>query len=165
MLTKNSWQRKGLYNGALGTVRGLVFREGVRPPSLPICALIEFDDYCGPSIIPHIRKVVPIVPEVVPFEPRCGKTGSREQLPLLLGWAITIHKSQGLTLNRAVIGLGDKEMSMGITYVGCSRVKSVHGLAFESSFPWERLEKINQSRNMHIVRAEMARLNALMETW
>jgi len=81
----------------------------------------------------------------------------------MLGWAITIHKSQGLSLTRAVVGLGEKEMSMGITYVGCSRVKSVRGLAFESSFPWERMEKINQSRNIGIVRAEMARLSTLMD--
>jgi ATP-dependent exoDNAse (exonuclease V) alpha subunit len=126
--------------------------------------LIEFDEYCGPSIIPHIRNVVPIVTEVVQFDPRCGKTGSREQCPLMLGWAVKIHKSQGLTLSRALLGLGNKETAMGITYVGCSRVKSVCGLAFESSFPWERLEKINQSRNVQTVRAEMARLNALIDT-
>ena len=162
MLTKNIWQRKGLYNGALGTVLGLVFREGVKPPSLPICMLVQFDEYSGPSIIPHVRNVIPIVSEVVQFDPRCGKTGGREQLPLMLGWAVTIHKSQGLTLTRALLGLGDREMAMGITYVGCSRVKSVHGLAFDSSFPWDHLEKINQSRNMQIVRTEMARLNALM---
>jgi ATP-dependent DNA helicase PIF1 len=163
MLVKNIWQKKGLYNGTLGTVRGFVFREGVKPPSLPICVLVEFDEYCGPSITPHFEKVVPIVTEVVQFDPRCGITGSREQLPLILGWAMTIHKSQGLTLNRAVLGLGDREMATGLTYVGCSRMKSFRGLAFDSSSPWERFEKINQSRNMRIIRAEMARLNALMD--
>ena len=125
--------------------------------------LVQFDEYSAPSIIPHVGNVIPIVSEVVQFDPRCGKTGGREQLPLMLGWAITIHKSQGLSLTRAVVGLGEKEMSMGITYVGCSRVKSVRGLAFESSFPWERMEKINQSRNIGIVRAEMARLSTLMD--
>ena len=124
---------------------------------------MEFDEYCGPAMIPHLRNIVPIAPEVVQFDPRCGKMGSREQLLFMLGWAITIHKSQGLSLTRAVVGLAEKEMSMGITYVGCSRVKSVRGLAFESSFPWERMEKINQSRNIGIVRAEMARLSTLMD--
>ena len=124
---------------------------------------MEFDEYCGPAMIPRLRNIVPIAPQVVQFDPRCGKTGSSEQLPFMLGWAITIHKSQGLSLTRAVVGLGEKEMSMGITYVGCSRVKSVRGLAFESSFPWERMEKINQSRNIGIVRAEMARLSTLTD--
>ena len=135
MLTKNIWQTKGLYNGSLGTVRGLLFREGLRPPSLSRCVIVEFDEYCGPAMIPHLRNIVPIAPRMVQFDPRCGKTGSREQLPFMLGWAITIHKSHGLSLTRAVVGLGEKEMSMGITYVGCFRVKSVRGLTFESSFP------------------------------
>ena len=160
MLTKNVWQSKGLYNGALGTVRGIVFGDNVRPPSQPICVLIEFDDYCGPSLMPQHR-IVPIVSETVAFDPHCGKTGSRQQLPLVLGWTMTIHKSQGLTLNHVVLGIGNKELAFGITYVGCSRVKSYKGLAFQMSFPWERMEKINQAKGMRAVRAEIVRLNGL----
>ena len=51
MLTKNVWQSKGLYNGALGTVRGLVFQANISPPSLPACILVEFDEYEGPSAV------------------------------------------------------------------------------------------------------------------
>jgi len=113
-------------------------------------------------MIPQYDKLVPIVPETVQFDPRCGKTGSRQQLPLVLGWAITIHKSQGLTLNRVVLGIGSRELSFGITYVGCSRVKSYTGLAFHMSFAWERLEKINNAKRMHAVRDEIARLHGLL---
>ena len=123
MLTKNVWQLEGLYNGALGTVRGIVFGDDV------ICVLIEFDDYCGPSLILQ-RRIVSIVSETVAFDPQCGKTGSRQQLPLVLGWAMTIHKSQGLTLNHVVLGIGNKELAPGMTYVGCSCVKSYKALAF-----------------------------------
>jgi ATP-dependent exoDNAse (exonuclease V) alpha subunit len=77
--------------------------------------------------------------------------------------AITIHKSQGLTLNRVVLGIGNKELAFGITYVGCSRVKSYKGLAFHMSYPWERLEKVNQAKGMQAVRAEIARLKGLIE--
>ena len=63
MLTKNIWQSKGLYNGALGTVQALVYREGNHiSDSLPICVLVEFDDYTGLSIVPN-RRIVPIAPE------------------------------------------------------------------------------------------------------
>jgi hypothetical protein len=37
----------------------------------------------------------------------------------------------------------------------------VRGLAFESRFPWERLEKVNRGRNMGVVQTELARLNAM----
>jgi len=75
--------------------------------------------------------------------------------------AMTIHKSHGLTLNHGVLGIGNKELAFGITYVGCSHVKSYKGLAFQMSFPWERMEKINQAKGMRAVRAEIARLNGL----
>ena len=48
----------------------------------------------------------------------------RQQLPLKLAWALTIHKSQCLTLPKAVIDLGKSERTPGISYVAISRVKS-----------------------------------------
>src|SRR5579859_7101884 len=71
--------------------------------------------------------------------PRTGKPeASREQLPLVLGWAMTIHKSQGLTLSHVVLDLREKEMNVGIFYVGCSRVKSYKGLAFSLGPGWKK---------------------------
>ena len=62
------WQLKGLYNGALRTVRGIVFGDDVKRPSQPICAVIEFDDNCGPALIPQ-RRIVPVASETVAFDP------------------------------------------------------------------------------------------------
>ena len=162
MLTRNVWQPKGLYNDAIGTVRGLLFNENICPPSQPICILIEFDDYCGPTMTPQNRNLVPIVPETVPFDPRYGKSGSQRQLPLVLGWAVTIHKSQGLMLKRAVLGLGSKEFASGISYVGCSHVRSYSDLAFDKSFVWARLESINEARGVQAIRMEIERLTSLI---
>src|SRR5579859_908433 len=162
MLTRNVSQAKGLYNGTIGTVQGLLFNENIRPLSQPICVLIEFDDYCGPAMIPENRNLVPIVPETVAFDPHCGKSGSRHQLPLVLGWAVTIHKSQGLTLKHAVLGLGSREFASGISYVGCSRVRSYRDLAFEKSFVWARLESINEARGVQAIRMELERLTRLI---
>lgn len=161
MLTKNVWQLKGLYNGSLGTVKGLMFRDGVSPPHQPYCILIEFDEYRGPAVVEDSPKVVPIITETVQFDGQSGKSGSRQQFPLVLGWAITIHKSQGLTLKTVVLGLGGNEYQTGLTYVGCSRVKSWQGLAFHRSFPWERMEKINQHAGLTKIREEIERLKSL----
>jgi ATP-dependent exoDNAse (exonuclease V) alpha subunit len=157
MLTKDIWQCEGLYSGALGTVRGLVFNENTHPPAQPYFILVEFDEYQGPSVVEG-RRIVPIIAEPVPFDARCGKQDNRRQFPLVLGWAITIHKSQGLTLRKVVLGIGDKEGEIGLTYVGCSRVKSHRGLAFKHSFSWERMQKVNRHAGLIKIREEIDRL-------
>ena len=52
------------------------------------------------------------------------------QLPLMLAWGITIHKSQGLTLEKSVVELGEKDFSAGLTFVAVSCVKTLKRLSF-----------------------------------
>jgi ATP-dependent DNA helicase PIF1 len=50
------------------------------------------------------------------------------QFPLRLAWAVTIHKSQGKTYERAVVDLGSRSFAPGQTYVALSRISALDGL-------------------------------------
>ncbi len=60
--------------------------------------------------------------------------GRFKQIPLKLAWAVTIHKSQGLTFDRAIVDAADA-FAHGQTYVALSRCRTLEGLVLSSPIP------------------------------
>lgn len=112
MFVKNNFE-VGYINGSLGEVIGF-----------------QDDDEFG--LLPEIQltngTVLLVEPETWSVENDEGKAiASLKQVPLRLAWAITIHKSQGMTLDAAEINLSHTFES-GQGYVALSRLKSIKGL-------------------------------------
>ena len=71
------------------------------------------------------------------------------QIPLILAWALTIHKSQGATLEHAEIDAGSNIFECGQTYVALSRVKSLEGL-YLASFDASKIKINRKVQNFYI---------------
>ncbi len=106
--------------------------------------MVHFDKYCGPTL--H-DGTVPITPICHTWS-ASGANCSRLQLPLKLAWAVTIHKSQRLTLDKVVVDVGKKEFSAGLTFVACSRVRQLQDQLFVPQFPYQRLDNLANSQHL-----------------
>ncbi|KAK3918035.1 ATP-dependent DNA helicase, partial [Frankliniella fusca] len=156
MLKRNLWTKKGLVNGTMGILVDILYDEANEPPSgIPRILMCQFDNYKGPGIGPN--NLVPIVPVVSSWKSSQGSC-SRQQFPVVLSYACTIHKSQGLSLDQAVINIGKREFSLGLTYVALSRVRSFDGVLLKY-FSFERLESLKKKRELADRRAFEELLN------
>ena len=89
MLRVNLWIEGKLVNGALGTLKAIVYKLGIRPPELPLYVLVGFDEYREKCIY---NKGFPIIPISKLFMKRRMKC-YRKSLPLVLEHAFSIHKA------------------------------------------------------------------------
>ena len=71
---------------------------------------------------------------------------TRSQFPLTIAFAITLHKSQGLTMQKAVVDISRPQFTPGLNYVAISRLKSLEGLLFEKPFDLDTIRKGGQGK-------------------
>eukprot|EP00808_Paulinella_micropora_P021919 g85.t1 len=112
MLVKNLNLNEGLCNGSRGVV--VKFDTAQETGAYPV---VRFAN--GKTTTLHREKWEVVVGSQV--------VASRNQVPLILAWSLTIHKCQGMTIDRAVLSLGSV-FEYGQAYVALSRVRDLSGL-------------------------------------
>ncbi|KAJ5111720.1 hypothetical protein NUU61_001350 [Penicillium alfredii] len=157
MLTENVWTEQGLVNGAFGTVRDIVWPASTvdHAQEQLSALLIEFDNYTGPTFRSEPR-YIPILPYKREYS-YGNITCTRTQFPLTLAYGITIHKSQGLTVNQAVLNISAPDFAAGLSYVAVSRVKRLDGILFEEPFDYECFRRTRLSATMKMRMADRER--------
>ncbi|NMH88364.1 helix-turn-helix domain-containing protein [Flavivirga algicola] len=123
MFIKNdSSPEKRYFNGKIGKVIHLDKDEAIVH-----CQEDDFNIVTTPEIWENINYTVDTETKAITE----NKIGSYTQMPLRLAWSITIHKSQGLTFEKAIID-AQGAFAHGQTYVALSRCKSLEGLVLNS---------------------------------
>ncbi len=107
MFVKNNFE-KNYVNGTLGIVE-------------------SFDEGGNPLVRIAGEKLITALPESWIIEEDGKMKAEIKQIPLRLAWAITVHKSQGMSLDTAEIDLS-KSFAPGMGYVALSRVRSLGGI-------------------------------------
>ena len=149
-LSKTNIQPKwGLYNGTIGNVVDIIFREGENPNNkdLPLVVVVDFKPYRAPVWDTQNLTHVPIVPVQRRCEPMCC---TRKQIPLQIAWAKTIHSIQGHNagptaanqspnaIQRIIVHLGERKyeaLNPGLTYVAISRATTIGCLGHMTTIP------------------------------
>ena len=153
MVTKNVSVKNGLCNGTMGTVCDILCDRDDKVVTVLVRVKKRTDKrrgYVGPSFLTNEELPQGIPPleddEAIIALDRWTVTvledkteHSRSQFPLMLCAAVTIHKSQGLTLGRVLIDAGPDEHAMGQFFVALSRVRHPHHVAFQPLPPLERV--------------------------
>jgi ATP-dependent exoDNAse (exonuclease V) alpha subunit len=119
MMLKNTYKNEGIINGSLGIVRAFSPKK-----EYPV---VEFANGMLLTITPE-KWVVERYDE---HKKQMIEEASVTQVPLLLAWAITVHKSQGMTLDKIECDL-EHAFAEGQVYVALSRVRDLEGLFIKS---------------------------------
>lgn len=130
MVIRNSQNNRYLVNGSMGTVVGFNWDELARDQhhqgDLPSSIRVKFDDL---RIAGTPDGIFDLKPADVVYTGKRNEEIQRCMLPIVLCWAVTVHKVQGVTVDQAVIYLGAEIFAHGQAYVALSRVRTLDGVA------------------------------------
>ena len=133
MLTSNLWVSAGLVNGSLGQVVDIFYKSQHHNK-------VNFQKYIGPTWDTNNPTFLPVPPI---------QRGGRTQIPLKMAWALTIHKSQGMTLPKATIDISTMERQ-GLTFTALSRVPSLKDLHISPAFSYDHSKRMQDNPHVNV---------------
>ena len=133
MLRRNIDTKTGLVNGAIGTVQKISVAT----------VTVKFDHMDKPYSVEKVISRFMVLKNFFVY---------RKQFPLILAYAVTIHKCQGLSLDCAVVDLSDNVFSAGMACVAPSRVRSLSGLYLSTFDPYSLIASPSCIREVNRLR-------------
>ena len=148
MFTKNDEQGRRWVNGTLGAVREL--GEGS----------IRVEPVGGPQGMVYDVSPATWEKHKYYYDPETDEVKSEvvaryTQYPLMLAWAVTIHKSQGRTLDKVLIDLGWGSFAPGQVYVALSRCRSIEGIRLARPIRKSDIKCDPRVKRFYLAMAEM----------
>ena len=133
MLRSNLDTKAGLVNGAIGTVLSIASNH----------VTVQFDHVSTPYDVERVKSKFMVMKNFYVY---------RKQFPLILAYAVTIHKCQGLSLDCAIVDLSDQVFSEGMAYVALSRVRTLEGLFLTAFNPKSLIVSMSSLKEVNRLR-------------
>lgn len=140
------------FNGRIGIVSSIT-QEKIEIKFTDTNNTIDVEPYQWENLKYKLNETSNEIEEIV--------AGTFKQYPIKLAWAITVHKSQGLTFDKAIIDIGDAFAS-GQVYVALSRLRSLNGLVLTSQIKINSIATDNKITTYSKVQSAEQNLNELL---
>ena len=166
VIVRNIAYLYALANGTRGKLVGVVYPPDAAPGDFPEALVLDVPDYTGPAFYPEEPTWVPILPCTTIKE---GTRMTRTQFPVVAGFALTVNKSQGLTIKEGVVInlVGSQRFhpagKHGLPFVAFTRSESFAMTAFKNLPPWNDFVKGRESNMLRMRRDFIARLESMHE--